>query len=293
MPAPSKTLDVRDAWTLRAFVIFYGLYCGTYLVLGISTRLRRASSKLAALKKSFRFLGLIVASTHCLIVYSLRPLMEHTSGSLRSWGCMLSIGHAVFCASESIISLSRMPLAILEKKHVTAFSIAIGVALTVAMTRVILNITCIAFFFGKDIDRNLSTPLRRLNIAATVSSMAGSGVFSATEVYVWFLTKRIKHVTSSPLTLRTMRLLATANLVGAVAGFMDVADQYLQLQTLEVIVLTAGMTTIVYYGILLGLDPLPSGDTHEAPMGEASYLSRDMSINIHGVAAIMHEKFVI
>lgn len=295
---PELTLGMRDAWTLRAIVIVYGLYCALYLVMGLFARLKKTeniSDIIGVFKKSFRFLLLGKAGLFCLLVYVLRPVMQDHTGSLRGWMCMLATGHAVYCATESIISYSRMPLQILDKKNASALKWVIRFGVVVASARTLMNIVTTAIIFGKDLE-TLNSRVQNLDLATTVFNMFGSFVFFCSELYVFFLTKRIAKMTRNGLTIRTMGLLASANILGSLAGFVDIADQYLQIETLEVIVLALGMTALVYYGMLLGidtLDPNAGSDGYDTAGNDQSYLSREMSINVQNIniaAAVVAEK---
>jgi len=64
-----------------------------------------------------------------------------------------------------------------------------------------------------------------------------------------------------------MKLLAHANMFGALAGFCDIINQYVQLQTSEAIVMGLGTTSLSFYGRVFMLqDDLPAEIRSEARM---------------------------
>ncbi|KAF2153608.1 hypothetical protein K461DRAFT_306245 [Myriangium duriaei CBS 260.36] len=244
MSIPAIRLDYRDAWTLRIFIILYGGWCAVYLVDGFINEARRSQHRvLTALKESILFLALGADSLYALLVHT----------SLRSWIYMLSIGHALYCVIESAISYERMPLKILNRHRVKVLWVIMRGGILVALLRSVLNIINIACQFGKE---GLSPQLRKLDVAVMIFNIIGSATFCVAEIYVWFLTKKVARLTTTATTINAMTLLANANLLEGLAGCIEIVDQYLQLQTLEVLILTTGMTALCYYGSLLGTNTM-------------------------------------
>jgi len=121
----------------------------------------------------------------------------------------------------------------------------------------------------------------RFNTAVVAINMVDSAYFTATEVFVYYLTTKMSQSCSPKLAV-IMKLLAHANMFGALAGFCDIINQYVQLQTSEAIVMGLGTTSVSFYGRVFMLDDEPPTELkHEATIvekGKSSIPAKSRSI---------------
>jgi len=185
------------------------------------------------------------------------PIENHT-GSGKAYVYMISLGFAIYAVVETQISFSRMPKALMSNRKWIALVSLLNVGLLVAIIRVTANIIIIVKIFGSDKADISEVESSRWNTVAVAINMVGAAYFAGTELFVYDLTTRMSQ-SGAPRTAVILKLLANANMFGSLAGFWDIINQYVQLQTTEAIAMALGTTSLSFYGrvFMVEDEPLP------------------------------------
>jgi len=255
-----------DAWTMRGAVICYGLYNTFQLLKALGVRLSKSNGIIDVLKQYYLYHLLAVVGVSCITIFTLRPMYESPWERERAWSCMLSLVHTLYGAVETRISLKRMPSQLLSPSRWKTLCYVMNSTLLLSVLRVAVNAVVLDNCFAGTANPNF----RRsgINIATTAINMLGSFIFACTELYVYFLSVSLGN-NGNHRVHQIIQPLAAANLNGAVAGVIDVLDQYFQTQVLEALVLCFGMKAFTCYATLLELgDEEKAGLSGVRPAGK-------------------------
>jgi len=215
------------------------------------------------------------------VVFFLALPIQNYTGSGKAYVYMLSIGYAIYAVVETQISFSRLPKALMSNRNWIVLVSLLKLGLLVAILRVTANIIIVVKIFGSDKADVAELESSGWNTVAVAMNMFAAAYFTGTEFFVYSLTTKMSR-SSSPKVAVVLKLLAQANMFGSLAGFCDIINQYVQLQTTEAIVMAIAARPSSFYGRVFMLDDEPPADLkHEATImekGKSSIPEKNPSI---------------
>jgi len=250
-----STINTTDAWSIRIAVLFNASLNAYQLLKSIHGKMKTAprGGMKEVLRQYAMMITLATMGLYCVFTFVCRPLFDNTWAQQRSWNCMMFIGHGLYTALETRISLSRIPEKLLNAEKWKNVQIMMWSGMLMSVLRATLSLVNTAMVWNLDDTQASMFQRSPLNQATTIFNMVGAGFFMYTELYIYLLSKDLESKSSKKVA-QAMRLLGQANLYGSVAGAVDILSQYFQVQTIEAFVLYFGMTVFGFYAELLSVD---------------------------------------
>jgi len=251
--------DTPDAWFLRIGITIFGAGAVWGLVRGIICKVSLEGRKgfWKAVRRHWLYILLAVLPGYILLAFGLALLIENYTGSGKAYFYMISLGHVIYGILETQISYSRMPKALMSNIQWTVLVSLTKVGLLMAILRVTANMMMIVKIFGSNKADIAELEVSRWNTALVAINMVGAAYFTGTELFIYHLTSKMSLSSSAKLTV-IMKLLTYANMFGSFAGFWDIINQYVQIQTSEAMVMALGTRPLIFYSrvFMLQDDPL-------------------------------------